>query len=190
MPDVWLQYGREPAAAIDLLLEPHEQCSTGDLARAVLEADHSPKQPAPIELAYNASHVAARLTFAQMLRSVLPLSEWWQEHLWPLDAASTAEILQARRDEIVAGLKEPMREQGRQPTGAGELPGSLIWFAGLVGRITWEAQHPDADQPEDEPPPGLTYELLVDLAAQTLADVPRVPPPGRPLLWSVNRNRP
>jgi len=190
MPDVWLQFGREPDAAIDLLLEPHEQCSTGELAKAVLEADHSPKQPAPIELAYNGSHVAARLTFTQMLRSVLPLSEWWQEHLWPLDTASTADVLQTRRAEIIAGLKEPMREQGRQPTGAGELPGTLIWFAGLVGRIAWEAQHPDDDQPEDEPPPGLTYDLLVDLAAQTLADVPRLPPPGRPLLWTINRNRP
>ena len=83
-----------------------------------------------------------------------------------------------------------MREQGRKPTAAGELSGTLIWFVGLVGRITWEAAHPDDDQPDDEPPDGLTYDLLVDLAAETLGDVPRVPPPGRPLLWSINRNRP
>ena len=190
MPDVWLQYGREPASALDLLLEPHEDSTTGELAQAVLEADHSPTSPAPIELAYNASHVAARLTFEQMLRSVLPLSEWWQEHLWPGDGESAAAILEARRAEIIAGLQEPMREQGRRPTGAGELSGTLIWFVGLVGRITWEAAHPGADQPDDEPPAGLTYDGLVDLAAEALGDAPRVPPPGRPLLWSINRNRP
>lgn len=190
MPDVWLQYGREPNAAIDLLLEPHEDSTTGDLAKAVLEADHSPKASEPIELAYNGSHVAARLTFEQTLRSVLPLSEWWQEHLWPGDGRSAAAILEGRRAEIIGGLQEPMREQGRRPTDVGELSGTLIWFVGLVGRITWEAAHPDDDQPDDEPPDGLTYDLLVDLAAETLGDVPPVPPPGTPLLWSVNRNRP
>ena len=190
MPDVWLEYGREPNTAIDLLLEPHADSSTAELAKAVLEADHSPKDPAPIELAYNQSHVAVRLTFEQMLRSVLPLSKWWQEYLWPADAGDVATVLTERRAEIIAGLREPMREQGRKPTSTGELSGTLIWFAGLVGRITWEAEHPDDDQPDDEPPDGLTYDLLVDLAAEALGDVPRLPPPGRPLLWSINRNRP
>lgn len=190
MPDVWLQYGAEPTGTLDLLLEPHADSTTGELARAVLEADHSPTAPAPIELAYNGSHVAARLTFEQMLRSVLPLSEWWQEQLWPHGTESVAKILDARRDEIIAGLKEPMREQGRRPTAAGELSGTLIWFVGLIGRITWEVAHPDDDQPDDEPPEGLTYDLLVDLAAQALGDLPRMPLVDGPLLWSVNRNRP
>lgn len=190
MPDVWLQYGGEPSGAIDLLLEPHEDATTGELAQAVLEADHSPADAAAIELAYNGSHVAARLTFEQMLRTVLPLSAWWQEHLWPGGTDAVAAILGTRRGEIIAGLQEPMREQGRRPTSPGELSGTLIWFVGLVGRIAWEAAHPDAHQPEDEPPDGLTYDLLVELAGQTLGDVPRLPAPGRPLLWSINRNRP
>jgi hypothetical protein len=205
MPDVWLQYGRAPGAAIDLLLEPYAGVTTAELAQALLEADHSPTDPAPVGLAYNGSHVAARLTFREMLRSALPLSRWWQEELWPQGApagaaadgagsgpseAAAGAIVLARRAEIIAGLQEPMREQGRRPTGAGELSGTLIWFVGLAGRIMWEAEHPDDDQPDDEPPEGLTYDLLVELAAEALGDVPRVPPPGRPLLWSVNRNRP
>ena len=192
MPDVWLQYGREPNAAIDLLLEPHAESTTAELAQAVLEADHSPKDPAPLQLAYNQSHVAAELTFRQMLRSVLPLSAWWQEYLWPSGVTSVAAVLRERREEIIAGLEEPMREQGRRPVGAGELPGTLIWFVGLVGRITWEAdREPDSEQPDDEPPPGLTYDRLVGLAADALGDLQRVPqPPGRPMLWAINRNRP
>ena len=205
MPDVWLHYGREPSAAIDLLLEPYETATTAELAQALLEADHSPTDPAPIALAYNGSHVAAKLTFVEMLRSALPLSRWWQEELWPRGVpagaageeagsrpseASADAIILARRAEIIAGLKEPMREQGRRPTDAGELSGTLIWFVGLVGRIMWEADHPDDDQPDDEPPEGLTYDLLVDLAAEALGDVPRGPKAGRALLWSVNRNRP
>jgi serine protease AprX len=191
MPDVWLEYGRHPNAAIDLLLEPHETSTTAELTQAVLQADHSPTEPAPIKLAYNQSHVAVALTFGELLRSVLPLSEWWQQQLWPAGATAVAAVLEERHDEIVAGLKEPMREQGRKPVGADELPGTLIWFVGLVGRITWEAaRKPEAPQPEDEPPKGLTYDKIVSLAAETLGDLQRVPPPGRPLLWAVNRNRP
>ena len=192
MPDVWLAYGREPSAAIDVLLEPHASSTTAALARAVLEADHSPKQPAALRLGYNASHVAVELTFEQLLRSVLPLSKWWQEHLWPAGAGSVADVLTERRLELVGGLQEPMREQGRRPVGAGQLPGALIWFVGLVGRIAWEAgRDPAAEQPDDEPPPGLTYDGIVQLAADALGDLQRVPdPPGRPLLWAVNRNRP
>jgi hypothetical protein len=191
MPDVWLQYGRKPNAAIDLLLEPHAEATTGELAQAVLAADHSAQQTAPLKLAYNQSHVAVQLTFEEMLRSVLPLSEWWQKHLWPADATSVAGVLTTRRHDIIAGLEEPMREQGRRPTSPGELSGTLIWFVGLVGRIAWESEHPDDDQPAEEPPPGLTYDLLVDLAAKALGDLERVPAKaGRPLLWAINRNRP
>lgn len=190
MPDVWLQYGREPGAAIDLLLEPHAESTTAELAQAVLDADHSATDPAPLQLAYNASHVAVRLTFRELLRSVLALSQWWQQHLWPPDAVSVAAVLSERRDDIIRGLEEPMREQGRRPVDAHELSGTLIWLVGLIGRIAWEEQHPDDDQPDEEPPAGLTYDLLVDLAAEALGDLRRLPPPGRPLLWSVNRNRP
>ena len=189
MPDVWLEYGREPGTALDLLLEPHAESTTAELARAVLDADHSAKQTAPLQLAYNQSHVAVKLTFEELLRSVLPLSAWWQQYLWPPGTTSVATVLRKRSEEIVAGLREPMREQGRRPV-TGELSGTLVWFVGLVGRIAWEAAHPDDDQPDSEPPDGLTEELLVELAAQTLGNLERLPPPGRPLLWAVNRNRP
>ncbi len=191
MPDVWLEYGRFPRKSLDLLLEPHRDSTTAVLAQAVLDADHSAKQPEPLKLAYNQSHVAVELTFGELLRSALPLSAWWQQLLWPTSATSVADVLRERRAEIVAGLEEPMREQGRRPVEEDELPGTLIWFVGLVGRITWEASRPPgSEQPDDEPPDGLTYDLLVDLAAEALGDLQRLPPPGRPVLWAVNRNRP
>ncbi|MGH2901699.1 MAG: S8 family peptidase, partial [Solirubrobacteraceae bacterium] len=195
MPDVWLQYGREPNAAIDLLLEPHAEATNAELAEWVIKSDHSPKDPAPIALAYNQSHVAVALRFEELLRSVLPLSQWWQQHLWPAGTGSVGALLLERRAEIVAHLKEPMRDQGRRPTSPDDLPGTLVWFVGLVGRISWEAKQETTrgasfTQPDSEPPKGLTYNRLVALAAAALGDVERVPPPGRPLLWAVNRNRP
>ena len=37
-----------------------------------------------------------------------------------------------------------MREQGRRAVGD-ELPGALIWFVGIVGRIEWERRRDPAD---------------------------------------------
>src|SRR4051794_2343876 len=83
-----------------------------------------------------------------------------------------------------------MREQGRRVVG-GELPGALIWLVGVVGRIEWERGRTPADPPywEEEPPPGLTYALVVDTAAELFAGLQR-DPGGPPVLWAVNRNRP
>ena len=60
-----------------------------------------------------------------------------------------------------------MREQGRRAVGD-ELPGALIWFVGIVGRIEWERRRDPADTvtSDEEPPPGLTYELIVATAAR------------------------
>ena len=83
-----------------------------------------------------------------------------------------------------------MREQGRRAVGD-ELPGALIWFVGIVGRIEWERRRDPADTvtSDDEPPPGLTYELIVATAADLLDGLKR--DSGEPpALWAVNRNRP
>ena len=40
-----------------------------------------------------------------------------------------------------------MREQGRKRAVADELPGALIWFVGLVGRIEWERRRTPTTQP-------------------------------------------
>jgi subtilisin family serine protease len=83
-----------------------------------------------------------------------------------------------------------MREQGRRVVGK-ELPGALIWLVGVVGRIEWERRRnpDDTAYSEDEPPPGLTYELVVDTATELFEGLRR-DPGNPPVLWAVNRNRP
>ena len=190
MPDVWMAYGRDPEERLDLLLAPHRRANAGQLARALKIVPETASR-SEMELAYNQAYVAARLTFEEMVKGALPLSQWWREYLWPAGATDVAAVLEERRDEIVKGLKNPMREQGKRAVG-GEVPGALVWFVGLVGRIEWE-RHRKPDErasDEDEPPPGLTEELLVDAARDLLTGLEREPTDSPPLLWSINRNRP
>ncbi len=188
MPDVWLAYNAALDKPLDLLLEPHELSDSAQLARAILSDDETPDDQPEMELAYNQSHVAVRLTFAQMLRGVLPLSVWWQRHLWPAGSESVAAVLETHRDEIIAHMSSEMRDQGRRPVSAREIPGTLVWFVGLVGRVLLgadaEAAAPDGGAPQPR------YGELVDAVGGMLGDVPLRERPGGPLLWAINLNRP
>jgi serine protease AprX len=189
MPDVWMAYGADPDHRLDLLLEPHRDAGAAGLALALQLTEETAEKPV-MELAYNQSHVAAALSFHELVRGALPLSRWWRDHLWPRDADDVGAVLTDRRREVVAGLENPMREQGRRAVGD-ELPGAMIWFVGIVGRIEWERRRDPGDTAvsEEEPPPGLTYELIVDTAAELVAGLKR--DSGEPrTLWAVNRNRP
>jgi len=189
MPDVWLAYGRDPDEPLDLLLQPHRRSSAAELALALKEDDETPQRE-PMGLAYNTAYVAARLRFHEMVRGALPLSQWWRDYVWPAGTTEVAQVLVDRRPEVVAALANPMREQGRRTVDGNALPGALVWLVGVLGRIAWEfeRERPD-DAPEDEPPPGLSYEIVVDSAARLLEGVQRAPT-EKPLLWSINRNRP
>jgi serine protease AprX len=191
MPDVWIAYEAAPDEPRDLLLEPHERSDTAQLARAILQDAETPDDQPEMDLAYNQSHVAVRLTFLQMLRGVLPLSSWWQHYLWPSGSGSgsesVAEVLATHRDEIIAHMSSAMRDQGRRPVSPQEVPGTLVWFAALVGRIVLgpaaETTAPDDDTPDPR------YGELVDAVAGVLGDLPVGTAPEGPLLWAINLNR-
>ena len=59
MPDVWMAYGRDPEARLDLLLAPHRRANAGQLARALKIVPETASR-SEMELAYNQAYVAAR----------------------------------------------------------------------------------------------------------------------------------
>ena len=182
MPDVWLAYGEgEPDERVDLLLEPNREAGAAALAAALQAAPTTADRPV-MRLAYNQSHVAAALTFKELICGALPLSRWWRDTLWPRSTGKVDVVLRERKTEIVEGLENPMREQGRRAVG-NELPGALIWLVGVVGRIEWERRQGSKDTGEP------SYADLVDTTADLMKDLDR--DSGLPRsLWAVNRNRP
>jgi subtilisin family serine protease len=175
LPDVWLSYGRDPEAQLKLLLTPHAASSPSQLKKDVEErlAGEELTRTAT-GLAYNQGFVAVDADFRTMVRAILPLSEWWAEHLWPEGYTTAGRALRAHRDTILARLGEDRRHQGRRRRAPEDVPGNLVWFVALAGRISGA---PDSED----------YEAWLDAAAELVSGLPAGG--GRPSLWSVTRNR-
>ena len=80
LPDVWLAYAEDPGERPHLLLTPHAESTAAALAAALRERLADDLEA--VELAYSESYVVASLTFDQLIRDLLPLSDWWSTRLW------------------------------------------------------------------------------------------------------------
>jgi serine protease AprX len=179
-----------PEWEVDLLLRAHAEGSSSDLARALHVRLERPREAT--ELAFNESYVACRLTFLELLRVALPLTDFWQTQLWPGHRGPLSELLESRTVEIATLLETPRRVQGRQVVAGHEealaqdphaLSGDLVWLIGVVGRIAWEHTWGR----ERERPP--SAEEVVNEALQALGRVELGARAGPRLLWTVNCNR-
>ena len=73
--DVWIAFAEHPAGSIDLLITPHRTQPAGRVAAKIagrIEREDS-------DVAYLQAVVAARLRFEEVLRVVVPMTEWWHE---------------------------------------------------------------------------------------------------------------
>ncbi|MBP2315332.1 S8 family serine peptidase [Azospirillum soli] len=88
-PDVWIAFAEKPDEAQSLLLEPLFQVRPGTVANGLRKALHA-KGAEKAELTYNQSSVAARLTFAQVVKYVLPRTAWWADAIAASDGKAPA----------------------------------------------------------------------------------------------------
>jgi serine protease AprX len=191
LPDVWLQYALGPGKAYQLLITPWQQpglfhTTPGMLSVALrrrLKAERlrgptpgfEKARPRSTHIAYNVSTVVAELWFDELVRVVLPLSNWWQERvLRPgyLDRIGDLEALQEDDDALLA-LNEPVAFRPRiKPDPEGEkaaedqgsarrelkLPDEILWMIRVVGTIALINRHTIARKtsPDDWPPRAAT----------------------------------
>ena len=223
LPDVWLAFGedycRDRRARRDLLLTPHRDASAAALGYALqqrLRAERATREwraghareaaeATAAHIAYNSASVAARLSFDELVRVVLPLSDWWRDTVPAV--AGTLEQAARRADSRglllaelarVAGEPRPARaradarrRRGRSP--AAPVSPDLVWMLRVVGTILLAAAAP-------EPPEGEAKDRFVSLSARH-ADVldavaalvrgMHAPDARRlhPVLYSVSLNR-
>jgi serine protease AprX len=81
--DVWIAYAEKPARALDLLITPFRECPAGPVAGQIsrmiraMGLKREPGQEANV--AYLQGLVAARLFFEELIRVVVPMTNWWQD---------------------------------------------------------------------------------------------------------------
>ena len=143
LPEVWLRFAEDPAKRQDLLLTPHRDSSSAVLM-SELDKRLDGESRGEHGLAYNEGYVVAYLDFHQLVRSVVPLSEWWL-HTWP----GSRRALQAW---LASGKA---RTSARRPRRRDEgFRGDwLAWFLELVGGSRAGASGPRATRPTGERAP-------------------------------------
>src|SRR5215211_765585 len=143
--DVWIAYAMKPNEAIDLLITPHKTQAAGPVAVKIakrlnrLGMSRNPKQDS--QIAYLQGLVAARLFFEELLRVVVPMTQWWhdgknQEGLKKYAGDSQLdEMIQAVIDWTQAKSED---EQAEASSAFAEFT-SLDRYVSLAGIILWAA---------------------------------------------------
>jgi serine protease AprX len=128
LPEVLRRYAEDPEGRQDLLLTPHQHSSAAKLMAALIEclfgSDSNPADRQAHGIALNEGYVVAYLSFPELVRCVVPLSDWWRQ-LWP-----------PRVKDLSAWLRRQARKEGAgMPKSPGFRPDWLYWYAALLGRI-------------------------------------------------------
>ena len=188
LPDVWAYYATpssEPGrrdllgplpvgskaagpTSLDLLLTPHRDAGPARLATEVrrrLERarEGSRQDRDPPRIAYTQAYVVARLYFDEVVRVLLPLTQWWREFVWrgqfrdededAFDDRSLSEVIKSfEPGRLVAALEAWSRAQAPdrysqrelRPAelwrdGDERLEDDLLWMVRIVGAIQWAA---------------------------------------------------
>jgi len=171
LPEVWRRYAEEPEGRQDLLLTPHQHSSAAKLMAALIEclfgADPDLADRAAHGIALNDGYVVAYLSFPELVRCVVPLSDWWGQ-LWPPKAKDLGVWLRG----------QAQKKSSKEVKSPGFRPDWLYWYAALLGRVQLGR--------DEENPPTLQDQVL---AGAALFKGLKRPDKGQAPLWVVNVNR-
>ena len=180
LPDVWIEYGKNPAGRVELLLTPHNESDSATLARALrqrLADEPQAAGSAAARVLYNESVVLAALTFPQLLRAALPLSAWWERAVAPAHPTWTRDALQQFATDLSAFVPGA-RVLSTDP----RLLQKLIRIAGVI-----ELERAGLNLGDVGVNPAPTPDEIQAFAA-VFDGLPAVGE-GTGLLWSVSLNR-
>jgi hypothetical protein len=140
-------------------------------------------------LSFNDSHVVVRLSLGELIRVVLPQTNWWQGYafrepppdLAPAERMTPPRLQDAAIRKLIAKLiprRLEMPENGEDCDGVWITP-DLVWMV-HVGGVIAKGPRSSSRKPS----------TIVDAFCQLIADGAPPPELPRPLVWSVSRNRP
>jgi serine protease AprX len=161
--DVWAAYALDPGVAQDVLITPHKNATAASVACVIAEAvkvqaDSAPSARPPVnaKVAYLQGLVGARLYFDQVLRILVPRTQWWHE------PKVTDRIEGVDANENQGKIKKLLQQGPKKATAPrdSELDNvtSLQRYVALAGLIYWVGK---LERP-DEPLEPLTFDQALE----------------------------
>lgn len=161
--DVWAAFALDPGVARDVLITPHRQTTAAGVAREIPKALKvhaaeriSPQKPQPAKrpavrakVAYLQGLIGARLYFDEVLRVLVPRTQWWYE---PKVSDRIAHLEEGSKEGQLIKLLGRGKETGLDQVDKFEDYSSLQRYIALAGLIYWisklERPVDDSDPPE------------------------------------------
>src|ERR1700724_99158 len=216
LPDVWLEYAQvalprgsagrvDPFPPLKLLITPFREASAGEVRHRLCErlsderrstewkAFGHPTEPLP-RTVYNQSTVSATLYFEDLIRAVLPMTDWWVRlgRQWNIQGMQTESVQDVLAKAVVDPEHPPSLETGNHTQSALRLHPALLWMIRVVGALAVVLQ----GQPLPEGflgKAGVTgatiedWKVLVVAVARLIRNVQ--PADAKALIYSVSLNR-
>jgi subtilisin family serine protease len=176
LPDVWIEYGKDPAGRVEVLLTPHNESDAPAVARALRERLRRDATTTPRVL-YNESVVLAALSFSELLRGALPITAWWERSVAPIRTAWTRSALKTFTKQLTSTPPGKLAVQGTDP----KLLQKLIRIVGYIELERRGQQVPDATSANLTDPEVDAFASLFD----KLED----PKSNAGILWGISVNR-
>lgn len=200
--DVWIAYAMKPSDAIDLLITPHKTQAAGPvavrIAKQINRLNVQRERGQESQIAYLQGLVAARLFFEELLRVVVPLTQWWtqakvQEGLKDLGGPRLKKRIQTVIDWTKA---ENDDEQARTAAAFADFS-SLDRYVSLAGIVLWAGMQPknktstlgasEALVKLKSPEP--IVKLLGNVFGKIVKDLELKSADAEPQIWQVSLNR-
>jgi serine protease AprX len=193
LPDVWIEYGKAPQSRFDLLLTPHYESDASTLALLLRERlkiereldggkrwkrEHQGSQPARV--LFNESVVLATLSFWELLRAAMPLTDWWSRVVKPIVEGWSIAALTTLAHKIKG------YQPGSTKSVAGADPKLVQRLIKIVGCIECDRhQQETSKEMLAKPAPTDTEIKFFARVFEGLSD----PGAGGGKLWSISLNR-
>ncbi|HXO67694.1 MAG TPA: S8 family peptidase [Bradyrhizobium sp.] len=137
--DVWAAYAADPGSIQDLLITPHKDATAAEVAGKISDALklRKPERKGDrAKVAYLQGIVGARMYFDEVLRILVPLTQWWyqpkiKDRIEAVDAARLHALLTTAAD---------MQSTARQSSSWNFT--SLERYIALAGLIYWIGRQP------------------------------------------------
>jgi subtilisin family serine protease len=150
----------EPGAEIDLLLTPYQdptspEATAGRLAIKLLEQldklQDKTRTADRLKIAYHQTAVVARLTFEELVRVVLPMSDWWNHRILGNPGTNSSRLKPSPRYNLIDAIKHANArrkladaiyqadhlggEARPVPADPAPIPSDALWLVRVVGLI-------------------------------------------------------